>query len=108
MTFRNLEQWRKNQIAITTSAAFIFFGYKLVIPFLPLYVRDLGIESTAGIAFWSGILLAASPLAASLAGPLWGKIGDRVGMRVMAQRATVANAVLWFSMGLARNVWELL
>ena len=103
-----IPQWRKNQIAVTASAAFIFFGYTLVIPFLPIYVRELGIETTAGIAFWSGLLISASPLVASVAGPLWGRLGDRRGMKLMAQRSTIFNAVLWFSMGFAQNVYQLL
>lgn len=101
-------QWRKNQLAITISAALISFGYTLVMPFLPSFVRELGVTSKAGIALWSGLILGSSPLAAALSGPIWGRIGDRWGMKVMAQRATAANAVLWFSMGFAHNVYQLL
>jgi DHA1 family multidrug resistance protein-like MFS transporter len=101
-------QWRKNQLAITISAALISFGYTLVMPFLPSFVRELGITSKAGIALWSGVILSISPLVAALSGPIWGRIGDRWGMKVMAQRATAANAVLWFSMGFAQDVYQLL
>src|SRR5215475_10279614 len=100
----NLEQWRKNQIAVTVSGSCIFFGYWLVMPFLPIYVRQLGVQSKAGIAFWSGILLSCSALISSIVGPLWGRMGDRIGMRVMAQRATTANAILWFAMGFSHNI----
>ena len=57
-----VEQWRKNQIAVNVSGAFLFFGYTLVMPFLPIYVRQLSVQSTAGIAFWSGLILSISPL----------------------------------------------
>jgi DHA1 family multidrug resistance protein-like MFS transporter len=103
-----MTQWRKNQFAITISAALIFFGYTLVMPFLPTFVRELGITSKAGVAFWSGLLLSSSPLVSALCGPIWGRIGDRWGMKLMAQRATVANALLWFCMGFAQNVYQLL
>jgi DHA1 family multidrug resistance protein-like MFS transporter len=103
-----MTQWRKNQFAITISAALIFFGYTLVMPFLPSFVRELGITSKAGVAFWSGLILSCSPLVASLCGPIWGRMGDRWGLKIMAQRATVANALLWFSMGFAQNVYQLL
>ena len=86
-------QWRKNQIAVTISGSFLAFGYTLVMPFLPMYVRQLGIESTGGIAFWSGIILGASPLIASLVGPLWGHVGDLKGMKLIATRATAATGV---------------
>jgi DHA1 family multidrug resistance protein-like MFS transporter len=101
-------QWRKNQLAVTISAALISFGYTLVMPFLPSFVRELGVTSKAGIALWSGVILSISPLVAALSGPIWGRIGDRWGMKVMAQRATAANAVLWFSMGFAQDVYQLL
>jgi MFS family permease len=101
-------QWRKNQLAITISAALISFGYTLVMPFLPSFVRELGITSKAGIALWSGLILSASPLVAAVSGPIWGRLGDRWGMKAMAQRATAANAVLWFSMGFAQDVYQLL
>jgi len=100
-------QWRKNQLSITISAALIWFGYTLVMPFLPTFVRELGVTSKGGIALWSGLILGISPLTAALSGPLWGRIGDRWGMRSTAQRSTVANAVLWFSMGFSQDVYQL-
>lgn len=102
-----LPQWRKNQLAVTISGAFLFFGYTLVMPFLPMFVRELGIESTAGIAFWSGLILSISPLIASLAGPLWGRLGDRMGMKIMATRATAVNVVCWILMAFSHSVWQL-
>jgi DHA1 family multidrug resistance protein-like MFS transporter len=102
-----LPQWRKNQIAVTISGAFMNFGYTLVMSFLPIYVRELGVESTGGIALWSGLILSASPLMAALMGPLWGRLGDQRGMKLIATRATAANAVLWFSMAFAHSVWQL-
>jgi MFS transporter, DHA1 family, multidrug resistance protein len=103
----SLPQWRKNHIAVTIGMAFLNFGYTLVMSFLPIFVRELGIESTGGIAFWSGLILGASPLVASLVGPLWGRLGDRKGMRLIATRATAANAVCWALMALSQNVWQL-
>src|SRR6516162_6795282 len=103
----NLEQWKKNQIAVTISGSCIFFGYWLVMPFLPMFVRQLGVQSTAGIAFWSGLILSISPLISALVGPLWGRLGDRIGMKVMAQRATAANSICWFLMAFSQNVYQL-
>ena len=103
----HLPQWRKNQIAVTISGSLMNFGYTLVMSFLPIYVRELGIQSTGAIALWSGLILSASPLMASLMGPLWGRLGDRRGMKLIATRATAANAVLWFSMAFAHSVLQL-
>src|SRR5215471_2007419 len=102
-----LEQWRKNQIAVTAAGFFLFFGYYLVMPFLPIFVRQLGVQSTAGIAFWSGLILSISPLISSLVGPIWGRLGDRIGMKLMAERATAANCFCWFLMAFSQNVYQL-
>ncbi len=102
-----LPQWRKNQIAVTISSAFLNFGYTLVMSFLPIYVRELGVQTTGSIALWSGLILGSSPMMASLIGPLWGRLGDRKGMRLLATRATAANSVFWALMALAQNVWQL-
>src|SRR5438094_1272319 len=102
-----LPQWRKNQIAVTISSAFLNFGYTLVMSFLPIYVRELGVQTTGGIALWSGLILGSSPMMTSLIGPLWGRLGDRKGMRLLATRATAANSVFWALMALAQNVWQL-
>ena len=102
-----LPQWRKNQIAVTISGSFMNFGYTLVMSFLPIFVRQLGVQSTGGIAFWSGLILSASPLMASLVGPLWGRLGDRRGMRMIATRATAANSLFWALMAFSQNVWQL-
>ena len=102
-----LEQWQKNQIAVTASGAFLFFGYYLVAPFLPIFVRDLGVQSTAGIAFWSGLILSITPLISALVGPLWGRLGDRIGMKPMATRAIAANCICWFLIAFVHNVYQL-
>ena len=104
---RSLEQWQKNQIAVTVSASFVFFGFTLVMPFLPLYVRQLGVEGTGRIAFWTGLILSVSPAMAALTGPIWGRLGDHVGLKAMAARATAVNCLCWFFMGFAANVWHL-
>ena len=103
-----LEQWRRNHLAATFSAALIGAGFMLVMPFLPLYVAQLGVESKAAVAVWSGLILGISPLITSFVGPIWGKLADRYGLRIMAIRVSLVLFVIWFLMGLARNVQELL
>ena len=89
-----LPQWRRNQIAVTISGSLMNFGYTLVMSFLPIYVQELGVAGTGAIALWSGLILSASPLMAALLVPVWGRIGDQYGMKLIATRATAANALL--------------
>jgi MFS transporter, DHA1 family, multidrug resistance protein len=100
------EQWRRNQIAVTVAAAMVFLGFTLVMPFLPFYVESLGVRGIEAIARWSGILLTVSPLLAALLGPFWGRLADRVGMKLMVQRVLFTIAAHWGLMYFATNLWQ--
>lgn len=75
-------------------------------PFLPLYVEELGVEGHAAIVQWSGIAYGATFLAAALVAPLWGA-GDRYGRKTMLVRASLGMAVAMSLTGLAQNIWQL-
>ena len=102
-----MTQWRLNQLAVIISAGCIFAGYTLILPFVPLYIQMLGVQSPSQAALWAGIVLGISPLIAALIGPLWGRLADRVGLKIMAIRITFALALIWFLMAYAQNVWHL-
>jgi DHA1 family multidrug resistance protein-like MFS transporter len=102
------EQWRRNQIAVNVAAALVFMGFNLVMPFLPFYVSSLGITRAADVALWSGLMLTVSPLLASVLGPMWGRLADRVGMKIMVQRVLFTIALHWGLMYFTRSVWDLL
>ncbi len=102
------EQWRRNRLAINIAAALVFSGFTFVMPFLPLYIKDLGVQGEAEIATWAGLLLTIAPLLASLLAPAWGRIGDRYGMKLMIQRCVLALMFHWALLGLAQNVYHVL
>jgi len=77
-------------------------------PFLPLYVKDLGVQGEASIATWAGTLLTTAPLLAALLAPAWGRIGDRHGMKLMIERCVLAMALHWALFGFANSVYHLL
>ncbi len=102
------EQWRRNRLAINIAAALVFSGFTFVMPFLPLYVKELGVKDEANIATWAGLLLTIAPLLASLLAPAWGRIGDRYGMKLMIERCVLALVFHWGLLGFAQNVYQLL
>ncbi len=102
------EPWRRNQVAVTVAAAMVFLAFTLVMPFLPFYLESLGVHGTAAVALWSGLLLTISPLLAAILGPFWGRLADRVGMRIMVQRVLFTIAAHWGLMYFATSVWHLL
>ncbi len=79
----------------------------LLLPFLPLYVAQLGVSNPAAIVQWSGIAYGATFLAAALVAPLWGRLADRYGRKLMLVRASLGMAVAMSLIGMAGNVWQL-
>ncbi len=102
------EQWRRNRLAINIAAALVYAGFTFVMPFLPLYVKELGIRGDAEIATWSGILITVAPLLAGFLGPVWGRLGDRYGMKIMVERCILALALHWGFFGFAQTTYHLL
>ena len=85
-----MHSWKRNQAAITAAAFVGFAGFTLVMPFLPLYIRELGVTDVGDIAIWTGVTLGVSPAIAGLTGPLWGRVGDRFGNKLLVQRSLVS------------------
>ncbi|MBA2692994.1 MAG: MFS transporter [Rubrobacter sp.] len=90
-----------SQLAATT-------GFMFVMPFMPLYVEQLGVESAGNAAAWAGLLNAATAVTMALTAPLWGKLADKYGPKPMLLRATIAGALVVGLMGLATSPWHLL
>lgn len=105
---RRLEAWERNQYVMTAVVFVVFTGFAFVLPFLPLFVRDLGIGDKEEAALWAGVLIGVSPLLAGLLAPVWGRLADRHGQRRMALRALVSYVALLAISALVRDVYELL
>src|SRR5215217_6530668 len=90
-----------SQLAATT-------GFMFVLPFVPLYVQQLGVESAGDAAAWAGLLNTATAVTMALAAPLWGRLADRLGPKTMLMRAAFAGTLVVGLMGLATSPWQLL
>ena len=71
-----------------TFAAFLGLGFAL--PFLPLFVQELGVADPADAAQWAGVLIGVGPLLAGLLAPFWGGLADRHGYKGVALLALTA------------------
>ena len=83
-------------------------GFTFVLPFMPVYVQALGVEDAGHAAAWAGVINSSTAVTMALAAPLWGKLGDRVGLKPMLLRATVAGSIVIGLMGLVGSPWQLL
>jgi MFS family permease len=90
-----------------TAAAFIgFTGFTLVMPFLPLYFEQLGVRDTSAIAIWSGVSLGVTPAVTALMAPLWGRLADRFGRKLMVARSLASFVVIMSLMAFVQAPWQ--
>jgi MFS transporter, DHA1 family, multidrug resistance protein len=82
-------------------------GISMFLPFLPLYVRQLGVTETGHLERVSGLLFAAPFFSATVATPVWGFLGDRHGRKLMVARASLGLSLATLLMGFAQTVPQL-
>jgi DHA1 family multidrug resistance protein-like MFS transporter len=101
------ETWRRNLRVMVAAVFVVFTGFAFVLPFLPLYVRELGVPAQDA-PFWAGVLIGVSPLLAGLLSPFWGRLADRHGPKRMVLGALAAYVVLLLVSAAVTNVVQLL
>ena len=79
----------------------------ILLPFLPLYVEQLGVTDPVAIVQWSGVAYGAAFLTAAIFAPLWGRLGDQYGRKLMLIRASLGMAVAMSLIGLSQNIYQL-
>lgn len=84
----------------------VSIGYTMVIPFLPLYLLEIGVPEES-IALWTGIVFSSCFLVAGIMGPVWGKMADTRGKKQMAIRAGVLLGFSYLFCGLSQNAWQM-
>ncbi|MBB3592099.1 DHA1 family multidrug resistance protein-like MFS transporter [Rhizobium sp. BK529] len=99
--------WKRNLVISLTGSFTTIVAMTLLLPFLPLYVEELGVSDHAAIVQWSGIAYGATFFAAACVAPLWGRLGDIYGRKLMLVRASLGMTIAISLMGMAGSVWQL-
>lgn len=76
-------------------------------PFLPLYIAELGVRDVGQIALWTGLTLGATPAVTAVSAPLWGRVGDRFGSKVLVVRSLAAFVLTKGAMAFVTAPWQL-
>ncbi|HMQ70806.1 MAG TPA: MFS transporter [Ignavibacteria bacterium] len=102
-----MESWKKNLYSIWIAQFVAMVGMSMVIPFLPFYIRELGITNPDELEHWSGIIFSGPFILSFLLTPVWGMLGDRFGKKTMVLRAIFGLAVSQLLIGFSANVVQL-
>lgn len=106
MSVTSPSEWRRNQIAVTGAAFVGFTGFTLVMPFLPLYFEQLGVEDVGATAIWSGVSLGITPAITALMAPVWARVAERVGRKPMVARSLVSFVVIMTATAFVNAPWQ--
>jgi DHA1 family multidrug resistance protein-like MFS transporter len=85
---------RRNRLVTVAVVFSVYTGFAFVLPFLPLYARELGVEAPDRAALWAGVLIGVSPLLAGVLAPFWGRLADRRGHKGVVVVALAAYVAL--------------
>jgi DHA1 family multidrug resistance protein-like MFS transporter len=102
-----VHDWRRNQAALMIASFVGFTGFTLVMPFLALRFQGWACTSTRDVALWTGFTLGVTPAVAAACAPLWGRVGDRFGNKLLVQRSLFFCVFVMTLMGLATAPWQL-
>ena len=100
--------WRRNLVAVVVAAFIGFTGFTLVMPFLPLYFEELGVSSPGATAIWSGLSLGVTPAVTAVMAPIWARVAERFGRKLMVVRSLGSFVVIMSLMGLVQAPWQVL
>ncbi len=103
-----MEIWRRNLYIIWFAQFLAMIGMNLVVPFLPFFIRDLGVTEGDSVTRWSGLVFAAPFLFSFFFTPFWGVMGDKYGRKLMVVRAIFGLAISQLLIGFSPNVEFLL
>ena len=103
----HLTNW-KLVLGILTGIVFIMSSsYTMIIPFLPLFLlHDLGVPQK-DVTMWTGAIFSITFLISTFLAPIWGRLTDTKGKKIMALRASISLAVSYFVGALVQTPLQL-
>jgi MFS transporter, DHA1 family, multidrug resistance protein len=98
--------WRGTLWAMVGVQFVMTMAFSMLTPIMPLFLPELGVHSAAGIDIWAGILSGVTSFVAAFASPVWGRVADRHGRKLMLLRSSLAIGFFTVLMGLSQDVWQ--
>ncbi|KAF1297452.1 multidrug transporter [Enterococcus sp. JM4C] len=100
-------EWKKNLMVAWLGCFFTGASISLVMPFIPVYVEQLGTPADQ-VELFSGLAISVTAFAAAIVAPIWGNLADRKGRKIMMIRAAAGMTITMGSLAFVPNVYWLL
>jgi MFS family permease len=101
------ESWQRDLYILWVCCFVLQLGFSLIMPFLSLYLEDLGVHGPT-VDMWSGVIFSANFLMMAIFSPIWGGLSDRTGRKPMMLRSAFGMGLVVWLMGLVHSPWQLL
>lgn len=105
---RTIEPWKINLISVWFGCFFTGLAISQIIPFLPLYLEQLGVTGGESLSLWSGLTFSITFVVSATVAPLWGSLADRKGRKLMLLRAAFGMGVVILLQAFVTEAWQLL
>jgi len=102
-----LGNWKRNLIIAWVAQFLCVTGLSICLPFIPFYIRELGITDTNQVNMWAGAIMSGCSIAMAVVSPLWGLLADRKGAKLMAERAAFGGAITLVAIACVTTVQQL-
>ena len=99
--------WRGNLRAVGIAQLAAVLGWMISVPFVPIYLRDVGVVDDRSLALFTGLAGTAGGIGSMLGAPIWGAISDRRGRRVALISSMIAGGATLLLLGGAQGPWEI-
>lgn len=102
-----MKNWKVILGILTANVVMMAAGYTMLIPFLPMYLmHELGVNAT-DVKLWNGAIFSITFLIGGIMAPIWGKLADTHGKKMMAMRSGAGLALSYFLGGLVTSPEQL-
>lgn len=99
--------WKRNLTVLWFSTFMTGIGFSMITPFLPLYINQLGNFTKNQLVVWNGIAFSSTFLVMAIVSPIWGKIADRRGRKLMLIRAALGMAIVISLQAFVTAAWQI-
>lgn len=83
-------------------------AFSEAMPFLALFIMQLGDYTEGQVSFYAGISYASSYFVVILVSPIWGHLADKHGRKPMLMRTAFGMGIVIILIGMATHLWQII
>ncbi len=103
-----MQGWRRNLIICGVGSFLTCCGISLVVPFLSIYIQQLGVKDLGQVEQFSGIAFGITFLSGIVMSGFWGRLADRKGKKAVLMVTSLGLSLVSFLFLTVSNVYVLI